>query len=261
MTTVIGQEGSISYGAYPTFYYNGLQIANSSTTPNTQLTIGSGATIDSTATFQMVNNGTITINAATNGLNGLDTGSLAASTVYAVFLVSDPVTLQPIGAMISKSYTQPLMPFSYSAFARIGFVTTDASSHFLLGYWTAGNTGSRLFIYDAPQATAITAGAATSYTNVNLTAFVPLFSQVPVWIASALTPSAASQTLKLQPGNATGDAITITSQVNAVVVTSNSLLMAQPVVISTVSSPVINYKVSNSGAAVAINVAGYQFEL
>lgn len=264
MTTPVGQEGSISYGAYPFPYTSGLMITNDATTPNTVLNIGSGVTIDSTDTFQMINNGTININAATNGFNGLDTGSLAASKVYTVFLISDPVTLQPIGGMISLSSTAPLMPFSYSAFKAIGFITTDASSHFLLGYWTSGEGNSRrVFMYDAPQATAVTAGAQTSYTNVDLTKFVPILvgGNRPVWIATNYAPNAAADTLKLQPGNATGDAVTITASVVAGTahVTTNSYLMAQTVAISTVPSPTINYKVSSGSDAVAINVAGYEF--
>jgi|GEM_PF-1318997 len=265
MTTPVGQEGSISYGAYPFSYMNGLQISNDATTPNTLLDIGSGVCIDSTDTFQMINNGSIVINAATNGLNGLDTGSLAASKVYAVYLVSDPVSLQPIGAMISLNATTPLMPFSYSAFKLIGYVATDSSFHFLLGYWTAGEGNSRrIFMYDAPQATAVTAGAQTSYTNVDLTKWVPLpptGGNRPVWIATNFAPNAAADTLKLQPGNATGDAVTITAAVAAGTahVTRNDFLLAQTVAISTVPSPTINYKVSSGSDAVAINVAGYEW--
>jgi len=199
MTTPVGQENSISYGAYPYGYINGLQISNDATTPNTLLDIGSGVTIDSTDTFQMINNGTIVINAATNGLNGLDTGTFAAAKVYAVYLVSDPVTLQPIGAMLSLSYTQPLMPFSYSAFKLIGFATTAAGSAvFLAGYWTAGNSAYRLFMYDAPLATAVTAGTSTTYANVNLIAAVPNFNNLPVLVNSIFTPTAATCNPKLR---------------------------------------------------------------
>lgn len=259
MTTPVGQETSISYGAYPFTYANGLQISNDATTPNTLLDISSGVTIDSTDTFQMINNGTIVINAATNGLNGLDTGTFAAAKVYAVFLVSDPVTLKPIGAMLSLSYTAPLMPFGYSAFRLIGFATTAAgAATFLPGYWTTGNSGFRLFMYDAPLATAITAGTSTTYVNVNLTASVPLINNTPVLVNTSFTPTAAGSALNLQPGNATGAAATILGQVAAVVVNSVSLLMAQPVVISTVSSPVVNYKVVGS---VAVNVSGYYWAI
>ncbi len=263
MTTPVGQESSISYGAYPVPYTTGLAIANDATTPNTVLTIASGATLDSTDTFQMINNGTISVNAANNGFNGLDTGALAASKVYSVFLLSDPVTLQPIGGLVSLSSTAPLLPFSYSAFKHIGYITTDASSHFLLGYWTAGEGASRrLFMYDAPQATAVTAGASTTYANVDLTKFVPILAgNRPVWIASNFSANAAGDTLKLQPGNATGDAVIITAPVVAGTahVTSNSLVLAQSVVISTVLSPTVNYKVASGSDAVAINVAGYEF--
>lgn len=259
MTTPVGNEQSISYGAYPYTYANGLQISNDATTPNTLLDIGSGVTIDSTDTFQMINNGTIVINAANNGLNGLDTGTFAAGKVYAVFLVSDPVTLQPIGAMLSLSYTQPLMPFSYSAFRLIGYATTAAGgATFLPGYWTTGNSGMRLFMYDAPLATPITAGTSTTYVNVNLIATVPNLTNMPVLINTVFTPTAAGSALNLQPGNATGAAATILGQVAAVVINSVSLVEAQTVVISTVASPVVNYKVVGS---VAVNVSGYYWTI
>ena len=238
----------------PFLYINDLQITNDATTPNTKLNIGTGQCRDSTDTYQMTNSASITINAATNGLNGLDTGTLAASKVYAVHLVSDPVTQQTTGAMISLSQTAPLMPFGYSAFRLIGYITTDSSVHFLPGFWS-GTNSSRLFFYDAPQATAITAGADTSYTLITLTTLVPTVNKTPVWIASALTPGAASRTLKMQPAGAVGDAITITGQVTSVVVSSNSLLLAN----LSSAVPKIAYKVSNSGDAAAINVAGYQF--
>ena len=262
MTTPVGQESSISYGAYPYGYMNGLQIFNDATTPNTLLDIGSGVTIDSTDTFQMINNGTIVINAATNGLNGLDTGTFAEGTVYAVYLVSDPVSLQPIGAMISLSYTAPLMPFGYSAFRLIGFATTNASSaHFLPGYWTAGNSGSREFFYDALQVTNITAGNATSFatTPVNLISTVPNVNNTPVYISTLYTPNAASNYMSLQPANATGTALSVIAQVAHVVVETQNYLVAQQLSISSVISPAIRYLVSSSSDAVAIDVYGYKF--
>ena len=245
------------YSSFIPYYANGLGISNDATTPNTKLDVAIGSILDSTGTFQLALNAPVVINAAANGLNGLDTGSLAASKVYAVFLVADPVTLQVPGCMVSLSYTAPVLPFGYSAFALIGYVVTDASSHFLKGYWSAGNGSQRLFMYDAPQATAITAGAATTYTAIDLSALVPTLDNLPVWISSAFTPGAASRTLKMQPTGATGDAITITGQVTSVVVSSNNYLYAK---IAT-AKPEISYVVSNAGDAAAINVAGYNFSI
>ena len=235
----------------------GLGISNNATTPNTQLDIAAGSCLDSTGTFQMTLPASVTINAANTGLNGLDTGSLVLSTVYAVYLVSDPVTQQATGAMISTSLTGPLMPFGYSAYSLIGYIVTDASVHFLKGYWKAGDTAHRFFLYDAPQATAVTAGAATSYTGVALTKWVPALANGVVLINTAFTPGAASRVLDMQGGNSTGDQVIVTGQVTSVVVTTQSTMMSQLVS----SVPTINYKVSNAGDAVAINVAGFYFNL
>lgn len=252
------------YSSFIPYYMNGLGISNDATTPNTLLDVAIGTTLDSTGTFQIALTSPAVINAANTGLNGIDTGSLAASKVYAVLLVADPVTLQASGCMISLSTSAPTMPFGYSAFKVIGYVTTDASAHFLLGYWTAGDGDSRrLFMYDAPQATAVTAGASTTYANVDLTKWVPIRTSGnrPVWIATNFNANAAADTLKLQPGNATGDAVTITAAVAGATahVTRNDFLLAQTVTISAVPSPTINYKVSTGSAAVAINVAGYEW--
>ncbi len=254
------------YSSFIPAYANGLGVANDATTPNTKLTVYSGSTLDSTGTFQISLTSNVTIDAATVGLNGIDTGTLTASKVYAIFLVADPVTLQASGCIISLSNSAPVLPFGYSAIGFVGFVTTDASAHFLKGYWTAANAAdTRTFMYDAPQATAITAGNATSYTAIDLSTLVPSWqasnivgsnnAPVPVYINSAFTPGAASRTFSMQPASGTGDAITVTGQVTSVIVTTQSFLMS-----STVSNlSKINYKVSNSGDAVAINVAGYQW--
>lgn len=258
MPIATGSENSISYGAYPVSYINGLSISNDPTTPNTILNVGPGVTIDSSETFQMINKNTLLVNSAFNGLNGLDSGTFTAAKVYAVYLVSDPVTLQPTAAMLSLSYSGPLMPFGYSAFKLIGFATTaSGSAVFLKGYWTAGNSGYRLFMYDAPYATAITAGASTTYAPVNLISSVPNINNIPILVGAVFTPSAAGNLVSIQPGNATGAAYQQVGQVSSVPIVAGGISMAQQVVISSVLSPVINYKVA--AGTVAINISGYNF--
>jgi hypothetical protein len=247
---------SIQFGQVDWKYANGLALSNNATTPNTKIDVATGSILDSTGVYQMLLNTAVTIDTGTVGLNGIDTGVLEASKVYAVYLVSDPVTGLATGAMVSLSLTTPLLPFGYSAYKLIGYAITDASVHFLKGYWTAGNSGTRLFMYDAPQATAVTAGAATTATGVALTTLVPAVNNLPVWVYTDATPSAASRTLSLTPGNATGIAVKITGQVSSVHVTSNSLVLSQLVA----SVPTINYLWSAGGGdAVAISVAGFQF--
>ena len=237
-------------------YAYGLGLSNNATTPNTKLDVAVGSILDSSKTFQLNLDVAVTIDATVTGLNGLDTGSLAASTLYNVFLVADPQSYNVTGAIISAS-SIPVLPYGYGAYALIGYVATGAGSTFLKGYWTDDKSTWRTFMYDAPQATAITAGNATSYTAIDLSAFVPAVASTPVFIDSALTPAAASQTLKLQPAGGTGDAVTITGQVAAVVVSSQSLVLAQ----LASGDPKVSYKVSNGAAAAAINVGGYQFAI
>ena len=247
---------SVQFGQTPWQYANGLRISNNVATPNTKVDIATGSILDSTGVYQLSLSSAVTINAASVGLNGIDASALAASTLYAIYLVADPVTQQATGAVVSlASNSAPTLPFGYSAYALLGYIATDASSHFLLGYWTAGNSPRRTFVYDAPQATAITAGNATSYTAVALTAFAPAVQNTPVSIAFAFTPGAASRTFNMTPGNGTGNAVTITGQVTSVVVSDNVSVFARV----TSAVPEVDYKVSNSGDAVAINVAGYDF--
>lgn len=243
------------YQSYIPNYSNGLKISNDATTPNTKLDIATGTTLDSTGVFQLSLSTAVVIDAATTGLNGLDTGSLAASTVYSVYLVCDPQTLQTAGAMISLSATAPYLPFGYSAFKLIGYVTTDGSSHFLKGYWTAGNSSTRLFTYDAPIV-CLTAGAQTSYTGVALTTFVPAVADTPVVIYSNFAANAAATSiLNYQGYNSTGDAVTVIATVATGVAntTTQNTVLAQ----LNAGAPSIKYKVSSG--TVTSYVCSYQF--
>jgi hypothetical protein len=195
----------------------------------------------------------LVLDATVNGANGLDTGSLAASTMYAVYIIGDSRYIKPVASTLSlASNSTPLLPLGYDSYRLIGYWATDGSSHFLLGYYT-GTQGSLIFKYDAPQATAITAGNATTYTAVTLTTLVPNVNNCLANIQYAFTPGAASRTLKLQGANATGDAITVVGQVTSVVIEGYVDVDAQLVS----GAPKINYKVANSGDAVALNVAGF----
>lgn len=259
----------------PEVYTVGLTVSNNTTTPNTKLNIAAGQCRDFTNSIDMplgtsapfgppINGSTtaapLVLDATTTGANGLDTGSLVASKVYGVYIIGDSRYIKPIACLLSldSSTTPPQLPFGYDSFRQCGYGVTDASSHFLKAYcFNAGHY--RKFIYDAPQATAITAGAATSYTAIDLSALVPQpFAgnpNIPTYIQAKLTPNAANDTLKLQPANGTGDAVTINGQVTTVPIYEMVQVMAQ----IALTVPTINYKVSSGSAAAAINVCGFEF--
>lgn len=262
--SVVNNEVSkaFPYSSYIPFYCNGLGISNNAVLPLVKLDVAAGSCLDSTGTFQISLSSSVTINIANSGLNGLDSGSIAASTMYAVYLVADPVTQQASGAMLSlASNSIPLLPYGYSAYALIGYVSIGSASHILPGYWSDNDSSRRLFIYDAIQASSVTAGASTSYANVNLISLVPNVNNTLVKVYTSFNANAAGDILNLQAGNATGDEAIIIAPVagSAAHTSTMSEILAQPVTISSVSSPVINYKVS--AGAVAVDVAGYYFVL
>ncbi len=257
-------------------YVNGLLVSNDATTPNTKLNISLGSARDSNNIIDITlgadnaniegiaEDAPLVLDALTVGANGLDSGALVASALYAIYIIGDSRYYNPTACLATFISTSsavstgvPLMPFGYDSMRLIGYARTDGSSHFLPMY-ISGTSNNRLFFYDAPQISPISAGASTSYAADNLSSLVPNINNIPVILNSAYTPSAASQVLSLQPGNGSGNAVNITSQVTSVVVTTQSIVLAQPTVISTVSSPTINYKLT-SGGAVAIYVAGFQF--
>ncbi len=247
---------SVQYGQSPWHYANGLQISNNSVNPDEIIDISAGSIIDSTGVYQLNSSAVIHVDITENGLNGLDSGSVAASTVYALYLVADPVTQQPDGAMLSLSSSGPLMPFGYSAWALLGYVTTASDSDILLGYWSAGNSSRRLFTYDAPIL-ALNAGAATSYTGVALTAFVPPVNNSSIYMYMLFAGNAAAGVANLQGYNSVGDQISLIAPVATGVAntTENVWVLAQ----LNSAAPSIKYKV-NAGA-LSLYVNGYYFDL
>jgi hypothetical protein len=199
----------------------------------------------------------LSVSIAVNGVNGLDTGTVAASKVYAVWLISDSRNYKVTAGLLSlASNANPLMPFDYDSKRLIGYVVTDSSSDILLGYHF-GKGNDRKWVFDAPQATTVTAGAATTFTAVDLVTLVPPVENVGVMVETVLTPSAAGRGVFLQGFNGTGSQITNLGQVTSVVLQNNDLVLAQ----LDTASPEIKYKVSNGSDAVAINVAGFEFSV
>jgi hypothetical protein len=235
-----------------------LPVTNNATTPNTKIDVGTGVCRDSSDTYDMINAASVTINAANNGLNGLDTGSLAASTVYYVHLVSDPVSGNTTGAMISLSATAPLMPYGYSAFRVIGFMVTDGSVHFLKGY-NSGDQNARRWTFDAPKATSVTAGTSATYAAIDLSTIVPAtIDNLPLLVQYNWTANAAADTLNLHGGNSTGDQLSAIAPVAG----ATAHTVGEGIVLSQLVAgvPTIEYKVSAVGG-VAINVLGYEYFL
>lgn len=78
----------------------------------------------------------LAINSAAVGVNGLDTGALAASTWYSVWVIWNSTTT---AGLLSLSATAPTLPAGYTHKARVGWIRTDATANkFPLGFIQAG---------------------------------------------------------------------------------------------------------------------------
>lgn len=267
----------------PYLWINGFQVSSDATTPNSIIDIAPGLCRDSTNTFDInlgnyfgeiptpvpLNNNvfpavpapnTVTfVSGLINGALGLDTGTLAASSLYYIFVIADQSGRLTPSALISLSLTKPLLPFGYNIFRHIGQVSTDSSTHFVSTF-SNGNDVVRNVSFNTPVPTSVTAGHATAFANVNLAAIVPSINNLPVNLFISYTPATAGNVLSLQPGNGTG-AVTVTGQVATVPTTTTVTVLAQLVTIGGVLSPVINYKVTNASDTAVISVAGYQYSL
>jgi hypothetical protein len=111
-------------------YLAGLTLANDGTAPNTKIDVAAGVCADDTnaAMVSLPSGGAIDCTIV--GANGLDAGSLAASTWYHAFAISKPGGTSP-AFLASTSLASPTFPSGYTLKRRIGSFKTDASAHIL----------------------------------------------------------------------------------------------------------------------------------
>jgi hypothetical protein len=221
---------------------------------NTTLALTAGQCRDSTNIYDIVLNNPLIINAAVNGVNGLDRGTLANNTWYYLFVLSDPRGFLPTGAVLSLSYTSPTIPYDYGAFRYIGAWRTNGSAQFLqMRKYGAGSY--RTCWWDAPVLV-LNAGAAASFTAVNLVTAVPPKSATNITLEVDVKPTAAGNTAVLRPTGSTGSGnVTVSGAVSAVdqiVQVTSECLIAN---IGGSLVPAIDYEVTGS---VTLNVTAFQ---
>lgn len=190
------------FPAFPMPGAIGLVIQNNSGTPNTQIDItASYAVMVNTSNLPFTATSvSVTINASTTGANGIDTGSLGASTAYFIWLISDGTTT---AGLLSLSATAPTMPSGYTYKVRVGATFTGGSST-LLRIIQKGNRGQYK----------VTAASTT-------TALPTLFTgaQGTYAVDGTIVYASVSVVGKV-PSTATSIGITVTSQYNSGVNTS-----------------------------------------
>lgn len=205
--------------ALPHLYIQGLSIAPASTTV---LSVAPGAARDSTNSIDMVvglqnyfgiDNPAVQfngyqaglfINSAVNGVNGLDTGTIAASTQYAIYLIGDSRNYNNTAAVLSlTSNAGPIMPAGYDSYRLIGFMQTDGSSHFVYATHKPQNIAGLLTYFNNPGVSVLSGGNATSFTAIDLTtsSAIPTTTlpNVIVTFLATFTPVAAGDVAQFRP--------------------------------------------------------------
>lgn len=253
------------------YYINGLQLAYLTATTMTvsagkctnstnlnDISVGLPLNVAATQTgTEPVADGTgaVTINTAANGAAGLDTGTMANNTFYAVYAIGDSYGGNPGSAMISANLSAPLLPAGYDMYFRIGFIKTNGSAQ-ILPFRQDGSGLDRWMWYDAAIATDITAGASATFAAVNCSAGIPANTPTMANFLCLFTPTAADDTLELRPGasSATSGYARASGAVAAVVETVNLVCPTD-----SPNTNAIDYKVT--GSAVAISVQAYLDQL
>lgn len=116
-------------------YLGGCGMANDGSLPNTVLDIGGCMTAsdDQSTLMNQTNAYTKSVSAwaVGTGNGGLDTGSIATSTVYHVFQIERTDT-QVVDYLFSTSPSSPSMPANYTKKRRLGSFLTDGAAHIIL---------------------------------------------------------------------------------------------------------------------------------
>lgn len=232
-------------------YINGLTLSRTS---NTIVAIAAGACRDSTNTNDIVVESALAVSNIIAGAGGLDTGTVANSTFYAIFVIGDSTKYNDPVGLFSTSATAPTLPFGYDMFRRVGWAKTNGSAQFL-EFRQRGASNDRWMWYDVAIATDITAGSSATFAAVDLSGGLPdLTVTSEVNLLCLFTPTAANDTLELRPGSSSAAAgyIRASGAVAAVVETTN---LVCPTDITTG----VDYIVT--GSAVALSVSAYLDQL
>ena len=122
---------SPNIGATETQGYQNLKIRTTANN-STVITCDSVLLANTSGVLVKVDSVNVTLDATGTGLNGLDTGSLAAQKFYYIWIINNGSTT---GAIASLSSTSPTLPSGYTYKARVGGVATNigSGSDLLLG--------------------------------------------------------------------------------------------------------------------------------
>lgn len=183
-------------------HLSGMRIAFGSIT---SATIAPGACRNDDDDGDIAPTSTLTAVITASGVNGLDTGAEAASTLYSLWAIADSTGVNPVASLLSVSETAPQMPAGYDKKRRVGWVFNNTTSDFT-NFVQTGNGRTRRITYDVSSGTAgmrvLTNGASAVFVDVDLSTFVPPTAEYIDLLVQFETGAAglASADVALRPG-------------------------------------------------------------
>jgi hypothetical protein len=220
---------------------------------NTELSMADILERDHTDTVDIRGIGAnVTLNMATNGLNGIDNGTVAVSTVYYLYAVTNGATVGIMASTINENSSGTISNTNYAYTAkrqlRFGFATNSSGyiPPFYISQW--GLTPIVRF----SETTTVTLGTSlseSSFTSLSLASYVPAIS-TEVELVTYQT-GAGGMTFYARPtgsGDTNGRIGGSTDEYGAE--------YTPPLLIQTNSSQSIDYKTSNS-TGITLYLTGY----
>jgi hypothetical protein len=201
----------------------------------------------------------IFINSAINGAGGLDTGTIAASTQYAIYVIGDSRGYNQVSALISlTSSPGPTIPYGYDSYRLIGFIETDGASHFVYATHEPQSINSSLSYYLQPPISVLSGGDATTFTAVAVTTAVPSLGlpNVILYLLVTFIPAAVNDVAQFRPtgSSATTNVTTIVGLAAGVAQTQYLQIIAG---INATPDPSFDYLVTSASDSLSVSVVGW----
>lgn len=244
----------------PSIYINGL--VSSTTSSPSQLSITPGACRDSTNTFDIILNNSLTLDATKIGANGLDIGTFSSSSFYYLYLVFDPTNNAPVASIVSLSPNGPVMPsyhgITYGAYRLIDFVSTLATSSPIafLPYRNYGLGTNRRKQFPFKVTVSGSTPLLTSNTGFPLSLCIPPINYGAIQLTAEFIPAAAGNYIDVNVGGVVSQSM-YKYYGNSAGVINSVLISPCPVTVNGV--PFIYALSGNTGNTVTMYISGYDY--
>jgi len=217
------------------------------------VSIAAGTARDSANTGNIDVTGTLTANIANGGANGLDTGTEASNTWYALYVIADSTNTSAPAALLSVSFSLPIMPAGYDLFRRVGAVRNGSASDFLEFQQDGSSRDRWVHYFPADTNTILSGGSATGDSPISAASFVPPTSFEAMFYATFQNTAAADKISFSLLG------APVTREFRVGVITSSSYAFEFRHALF--GAQLFRYRVTQGTNSLFINVTGYKDKL